>query len=58
MSMPKNGNVAEPGFCGVQPGSGVTRMPPVSVCQYVSTMLHVVYECGGSVASTVGRSRV
>src|ERR1035437_3636052 len=36
--MPKNGNVAEPGLVGVAPGSGVIRMPPVSVCHHVSTM--------------------
>jgi hypothetical protein len=35
---PKNGNVAEPGFSGVAPGSGVIRMPPVSVCHQVSTI--------------------
>ena len=35
---PKNGRVAEPGFSGVAPGSGVIRMPPVSVCHQVSTI--------------------
>ncbi len=35
---PKNGRVAEPGFKGVAPGSGVIRMPPVSVCHQVSTI--------------------
>jgi hypothetical protein len=35
---PKKGSVAEPGFIGVTPGSGVIRMPPVSVCHQVSTM--------------------
>jgi hypothetical protein len=30
--------VAEPGFVGVAPGSGVSRWPPVSVCHQVSTM--------------------
>ena len=34
---PKNGSVAEPGLVGVAPGSGVIRMPPVSVCHQVST---------------------
>ena len=35
---PKNGRVAEPGFSFVAPGSGVIRMPPVSVCHQVSTI--------------------
>ena len=35
---PKNGSVAEPGFSRVAPGSGVIRMPPVSVCHQVSTI--------------------
>ena len=35
---PKKGRVAEPGFSAVAPGSGVMRMPPVSVCHHVSTM--------------------
>src|SRR5690242_20500712 len=35
---PKNGRVAEPGLVGVAPGSGVIRMPPVSVCHQVSTI--------------------
>ena len=35
---PKNGRVAEPGFSCVAPGSGVIRMPPVSVCHQVSTI--------------------
>ena len=39
-SIPKNGNVAEPGFVGVAPGRGVMRIPPVSVCHHVSTMGH------------------
>jgi hypothetical protein len=30
--------VAEPGFSAVAPGSGVIRMPPVSVCHQVSTI--------------------
>ena len=34
---PKNGRVAEPGFSAMAPGSGVIRMPPVSVCHQVST---------------------
>ena len=36
-STPKNGRVAEPGLSGVAPGSGLMRMPPVSVCHQVST---------------------
>ena len=28
----------EPGFSGVAPGSGLIRMPPVSVCHQVSTI--------------------
>jgi hypothetical protein len=36
--MPKNGRVAEPGLSLVAPGSGVMRMPPVSVCHQVSTI--------------------
>ena len=35
---PKNGRVAEPGLVGMAPGSGVIRMPPVSVCHQVSTI--------------------
>ena len=35
---PKNGRVAEPGLRSVAPGSGVIRMPPVSVCHQVSTI--------------------
>ena len=35
---PKNGVVAEPGLSLVAPGSGVIRMPPVSVCHQVSTI--------------------
>ena len=35
---PKNGRVAEPGLSRVAPGSGVIRMPPVSVCHQVSTI--------------------
>ena len=31
---------AEPGFVGVQPGCGVMRIPPVSVCHQVSTIGH------------------
>src|SRR5947208_8855563 len=37
-TMPKNGRVAEPGLSRVAPGSGVIRMPPVSVCHHVSTI--------------------
>src|SRR5688572_32195116 len=36
--MPGSGKVAEPGFVGVAPGSGVIMWPPVSVCHHVSTM--------------------
>ena len=36
--MPKNGRVAEPALRSVAPGSGVIRMPPVSVCHHVSTI--------------------
>src|SRR5581483_4163414 len=36
--MPGNGRVAEPGFVVTMPGSGVIRMPPVSVCHQVSTI--------------------
>src|SRR5579862_7081941 len=35
---PGRGNVAEPGFVGVAPGSGEIRIMPVSVCHHVSTM--------------------
>src|SRR3954447_14779496 len=35
---PKNGRVAEPGLAAVAPGNGLIRMPPVSVCQKVSTI--------------------
>ncbi len=37
-STPKNGSVAEPGLVAMAPGSGVIRMPPVSVCHQVSTI--------------------
>src|SRR5579864_3236730 len=36
--IPGNGTVAEPGTVVVMPGSGVTRIIPVSVCHQVSTM--------------------
>ncbi len=36
--MPKKGRVAEPALSSVAPGSGVIRMPPVSVCHQVSTI--------------------
>src|ERR1043165_9322360 len=36
-SMPGNGFVAEPGFVGTMPGSGVIMIAPVSVCHHVST---------------------
>ena len=35
---PRKGNVAEPGFRSVAPGSGEIMMPPVSVCHHVSTI--------------------
>src|SRR5262245_27261632 len=35
---PKKGCVAEPGLSLIAPGSGVMRMPPVSVCHHVSTI--------------------
>src|SRR6266508_3883366 len=35
--MPGKGNVALPGLRVVAPGSGLTRMAPVSVCHQVST---------------------
>src|SRR5688572_5709840 len=34
---PGNGTVADPGFRTVIPGSGETRIAPVSVCHQVST---------------------
>lgn len=33
---------AEPGFIGVAPGRGVITCPPVSVCQNVSTIEHLL----------------
>ena len=42
-SIPKNGRVADPGFVPMAPGSGVKIMDPVSVCQYVSTTLHLSF---------------
>ena len=35
--MPGSGNVAEPGFNVVAPGSGLIMIAPVSVCHHVST---------------------
>ena len=35
--MPGSGNVAEPGFVVVAPGSGLIMIAPVSVCHHVST---------------------
>ena len=35
---PKNGRFADPGLRVIAPGSGVIRMPPVSVCHQVSTI--------------------
>ena len=40
-SMPKKGNVAEPGFFGVIPAIGLIRTDPVSVCHHVSTTSHL-----------------
>ncbi len=37
-SIPKNGNVADPGFVAVAPGNGEIMIPPVSVCHHVSMM--------------------
>ena len=37
--MPGMGKVAEPGLVGVAGAMGLITMPPVSVCQKVSTML-------------------
>ena len=37
-STPKNGRLALPGLSVCAPGSGLMRMPPVSVCHHVSTM--------------------
>src|SRR3954452_11295324 len=39
--MPGSGNVAEPGFVVVAPGSGEIMIAPVSVCHHVSTIGHV-----------------
>ncbi len=36
--MPGSGNVADPGFVVVAPGSGLIMIPPVSVCHHVSTI--------------------
>ena len=41
-SIPKKGNVAEPGFSGIAPGKGEINMPPVSVCHQVSTIGHLL----------------
>ena len=38
--MPGKGTVAEPGFSGVTPASGVIMIMPVSVCHHVSTIGH------------------
>ena len=35
--IPGSGNVADPGFVVVAPGSGLIMIPPVSVCHHVST---------------------
>lgn len=37
-TIPKNGSPAEPGLHAAAPGSVHSTMPPVSVCQYVSTI--------------------
>src|SRR5262249_27374482 len=39
-STPKKGSVALPGLVGLEPGNGVIRLGPVSVCHQVSTMGH------------------
>ena len=39
-SIPGNGNVADPGLVGTQPGIGDINTPPVSVCHHVSTIGH------------------
>jgi len=36
LALLEQGRVAEPGLSGVAPGSGVIKMPPVSVCHHVS----------------------
>src|ERR1017187_2672492 len=41
--MPGNGSVAKPGFVLVIPAKGESIMPPVSVCQYVSTIGHFFF---------------
>src|SRR5439155_25469837 len=38
--IPGSGNVAEPGFSVVAPGSGEIMIAPVSVCHQVSTIGH------------------
>src|SRR5512146_2540700 len=35
---PGKGFVPEPGFVGIEPGSGVIMIMPVSVCHHVSTI--------------------
>jgi hypothetical protein len=37
---PGRGSVQLPGLVGVQPGSGLIMIPPVSVCHQVSTIGH------------------
>src|SRR5208282_2723047 len=39
-TIPGKGRVAEPGFVGIAPGSGVSMIAPVSVCHHVSTIGH------------------
>ena len=40
-TIPGKANVAQAGLIGVAPGSGLIICPPVSVCQYVSTIAHL-----------------
>lgn len=41
-SIPYMGKQQLPGLAGVTAGKGVSKCPPVSVCQYVSTTLHTL----------------
>lgn len=54
-STPKKGRVAEEGFIGVQPGSGVIMMPPVSVCHHVSTTRTLLKGPGGELCPPARR---
>ncbi len=42
-TLKKNGRVAEPGLVGVALASGDIKVAPVSVCQYVSTIGHLLF---------------